>query len=106
MKMKMGARMKAIRELTGLTRDAFVTALKLDLTRYKNVEYLRCRVGEEEVEKVGEHLPELLEWLAFEGDIEVQRLANSPNQLSKIVAARVNAGIIPEGYHLEERLKY
>ncbi|MFS1525791.1 helix-turn-helix domain-containing protein [Microbulbifer sp. 2304DJ12-6] len=105
MRLRAGERLKAIRELMGLTREEFANLLSLDMIRISNIEQKRAKVAEEEFEKVGQRFPELIPYLAYEGDIVLADLKASDEKLCALVAAKIEAGQIPRGFHLEENLK-
>ncbi|WP_445357307.1 helix-turn-helix domain-containing protein [Microbulbifer sp. ANSA002] len=104
-KLRAGDRLRAIRELTGLTQKEFAELLKLELVHLKNMEYKKNRVTEECYEAVGFTFPELLPWFVYEGPVNLQGLRNSENKLCKFIAARIDAGLVPEGYFSEGSIR-
>ena len=105
MKLKTGERLKALREMIGLTREEFAEMLNLDFIRIRNIEQKKVRVAEDEFAKIGKMFPELLHWLTFEGNISLDDLKNSDEKLCRLVAAKIEAGQLPSGYHLEDKIK-
>lgn len=97
-------RLKAIRLMAGMSQSKFATLCKLDLSRLNNIESRRVRVSEGEFAAIGELFPEFLVWLASEGDIDIVACRESKSSYSRIIAARVDIGEIPDGYCLEDRL--
>ncbi|WP_041598356.1 hypothetical protein [Hahella chejuensis] len=105
MRLKAGERLKALRELAGFTRQEFSSITNIELIRLTNLEKLRARVAEDEYEKLGLLFPEVIPWFAYEGDISLEALRSSEQKLCRLIAARFEAGQIPEGYFLEEKFK-
>ncbi|AZZ94707.1 XRE family transcriptional regulator [Hahella sp. KA22] len=105
MRLKAGERLKGLRELAGFTRQEFSNITNIELTRLTNLEKLKARVAEDEYEKLGLLFPDIIQWLAFEGDISLEALRVSENKLCRLLAARFEAGQIPEGYYFEEVIK-
>lgn len=103
--LKPGDRVRAIRELMGLTQREFAEILGIDLVKLKNVEYKRHRVTEEVYEAIGRTFPELLPWFVYEGPLTLDELRHSQSNLCKVAAARIEAGLVPDGYFSEETLK-
>ncbi|WP_299940172.1 helix-turn-helix transcriptional regulator [uncultured Microbulbifer sp.] len=106
LKLRAGDRLRAIRELMGLTRDDFAEQLGLDFIRIQNIERKKAKVAELEYERIGLRFPEFISFLTHEGDILVSELSTSSEKLCRLAAARIEAGIIPQGFYLEEKLKY
>lgn len=104
-KLKPGDRVRAIRELIGLTQKEFAEVLGVDLTQLKNIEYKRNRVTEDFYEAIGRTFPELLPWFVYEGPLTLEELQQSQSNLCKVAAARIEAGLIPEGYFAEVAFK-
>lgn len=105
MEYKTGERLQLIREIIGLTREEFSEILGIDQIRLKNMEQTKCRVAEDEFEKIGLHFPQLLPWLAYEGDITMESLKESDDRLIKLAVARIQAGQLPKESGLEEKIK-
>jgi plasmid maintenance system antidote protein VapI len=105
MKYKAGERLQVMRELMGVTRVDFADMLGLDFFRLKNIEQKKCRMGEEEFAKIGAMFPEMLFWLTFEGDISLEELRNSPATLVRLIAAKIEAGQLPQGYDITDKIK-
>jgi transcriptional regulator with XRE-family HTH domain len=105
MKLKAGDRIKALRELVGITREEFANNLEIDFIRLRNIEQKKCRVSEDEIAKICAAFPEVGPWLAWEGDISLDSLKESQRALCKLIAAKIEAGQIPQGYDLEEKIK-
>lgn len=105
MKLRAGQRLKAIRELMGMTRDEFCELVGVEWVRLRNVEQLNAKMAEDEFAKIGRMFPELMPWLTYEGDIVVDDLRNSQEKFCRLVAAKIDAGQIPPGFYLEEKLK-
>ncbi|MCO1336004.1 helix-turn-helix domain-containing protein [Microbulbifer sp. OS29] len=105
LKLRAGDRLKVIRELMGLTRDEFAELLKLDYIRLKNIEQKRAKVAEFEYEQFGQRFPELIPFFTYEGDIVISDLSASNERLCRLVAAKIEAGQIPQGFYLEEKIK-
>ncbi|MCO1336003.1 helix-turn-helix domain-containing protein [Microbulbifer sp. OS29] len=105
LKLRAGDRLRVIRELMGLTRDEFAELLKMDYVRLRNVEQKRAKVSEFEYEQAGKLFPELIPYFAYEGDIVVSELAESEQELCRLMAAKIEAGQIPRGFYVEEKIK-
>ncbi len=105
MKLRAGDRLKAIRELMGMTREEFGQLIDIDWVRIKNIEQKKARVAEDEFAKIGQMFPELMPWLTYEGDIDLEGLKTSQEKLCRLVAAKIEAGQIPSGFYLEEKIK-
>ncbi|TVZ39413.1 hypothetical protein P886_3817 [Alteromonadaceae bacterium 2753L.S.0a.02] len=86
-----GKRLQVIRFLTGITREEFAEMFEFDITRLKNMEQDRCRVSEYEFRKIGERLPELLPWLAFAGEISLERIKANDDSLMRMIVARLES---------------
>ncbi|WP_019530618.1 helix-turn-helix domain-containing protein [Dasania marina] len=99
-----GQRLKAMRLLTGLVQDEFAEIIGMPLSRLKNVE-TRSRMYDHEIEDVLTIFPEFAKWLSYQGDITLGELQESQSKLCRIVAAKLDAGIYPEGYDLENKIK-
>ena len=106
-RLKAGERLKGLREITGLTQAEFAEVTGLSLIRLRNLEHRKARVAEDEFEKIGELFPEFVHWMTYEGDISIEDLKNSDQLVCRLFAAKiaVDAGQIPAGYHLEDKLK-
>ena len=104
-KLKAGERLKGLREITGLTQAEFAEVTGLSLIRLRNLEHKKARVAEDEFEKIGVLFPQFVHWMTYEGDIDMEDLKNSDQNLCRLIAARIDAGLIPSGYHLEEKIK-
>lgn len=105
MKTKAGERLKALRLLMGLTQDEMADYLELPRQRYKNVENLKVRMAEDEFAATCERFPEFAFYLTFEGDIDFQAVQSSQERLVKLAGAHIEAGRIPAGFFLEEKIK-
>jgi transcriptional regulator with XRE-family HTH domain len=106
MKYKAGERLRFLRELMGLTREQFANTIGIDFIRLRNMEQKRCRVGEDEFAKIGLLFPEIIPWIIFEGDINLELLKVSDQVLLHLVAAKIEAGQFPKGAEFEEKIKY
>ncbi|WP_299580860.1 helix-turn-helix transcriptional regulator [uncultured Microbulbifer sp.] len=104
-KLRAGDRLRAIRELTGLSQREFADLLGVDLMPMKNAEYKKNRVTEECYEAMGKNFPELLKWFVYEGPINLQELRNSDSKYCKFIAARFDAGLVPEEYFPEDLIR-
>lgn len=105
MRLKAGERFKGLRELMGMTRREFAEAVQIDEARIRNIELQRTKVNEDDFAKIGQLMPELLPWLTYEADITFDELAQSESKWLRLVAARIEAGQIPEGYYLDKFIK-
>ncbi len=103
MKLSAGERIKIIRDLTGYTREQFAEQINVELLRMRNIEQGKVRVAEMEFAGVGILLPEMVAWLVYEGDIVLDDLKNSESPLSRLIAARIDAGHVPE--EIKDKLK-
>lgn len=105
MKTKGGDRLKAVRLLFGLGREEFADMIGISFNRYCNVEQKRAKLGEDEIAAVCSRFPEFTHWMAYEGVILVNELKHSSESLCRLVAAKIEAGQIPTGYFIEDRIK-
>ena len=103
MEFRAGERLKVVRDLMGVTRQDFADMLGIDFIRLRNVEQLRARMSEDEFAVIGEQFPELMPWLVYEGPVDLQALKDSQHHLCRLVAARIDAGQFPPGFHIAER---
>lgn len=104
MQLRCGERLKGMRELFGLTREEFCELTGIDVMRMKNIEQRKIRVAEDEFAIVGRRFPEFLHWIAYEGQIHLSDLRNSQETLCRLAGAKFEAGQIPKGYFLEEKI--
>lgn len=104
-KLQTGERLRAMRELIGLQQDEFAEIIGLSHQRVRNIENQRVQVTAKDIESVCDVFPEFLAWLAVEGDITLADLKESQSKMCKAIAARIEAGLVPTGYHLEEKIK-
>lgn len=105
MKHKAGERVKALRELIGFTREDFADLLGIDFVRLRNIEQRKVRMAEEEFAVIGKSFPEMIHWIAYEGDISLDGLRNSEENLCRLIAAKYVAGQLPDGFELESKIK-
>ncbi|MCV0166752.1 helix-turn-helix domain-containing protein [Pseudomonas aeruginosa] len=70
-----GKRLRALRELMGLSRPQFVELVGMTAKRLENIENELQRMHDEDFEKVCGTFPEFSDWIAYEGSIEPQSIA-------------------------------
>lgn len=99
-------RAKAVRELTGLGREAFADLVGLGYNRLSTLEHDRARMSVEDLEAITNVLPEFTEWIIRGGKIEMSALEASSNDLCKVAANRIRRGVMPDGYGLELSIYY
>jgi transcriptional regulator with XRE-family HTH domain len=104
-KLQPGKRLQAMRALTGLTQAEFSEVVDIPLMRIKNLEANRARLKDSDFESVCSVFPEFAKWMTYEGDITLDDLKESQNKLCNLIAAKIEAGIIPKGYNLEEKFQ-
>lgn len=104
-KLEPGKRLRAMRELIGLTQGDFAEIVGIPRYRLTKLENLITQISIKDIEAVTDVFPDFLSWLAVEGDITLADLKESQSKLCKAIAARIEAGLIPEGYFLEEKIK-
>lgn len=90
-----GERIRFIREMLGMTRDEFSKAMGINYSRLNNIEKLLAKVNEDEFYQIGRFMPEVLLFIACEDNLDMQACRNSENNLSRLLAARVDANQIP-----------
>lgn len=95
-------RMKALRELMALTREAFCELIHLPYTRVANLENDRARLSVEDLAAVLRVFPQFNHYLIFGDSLDVSALEDSDDARCQSVAFRIKSGDIPEGYGLEE----
>jgi transcriptional regulator with XRE-family HTH domain len=101
-----GERIRAIRDLTNLTRKEFAQKLNLDFLRLRSIEQGKIRAAEDEFEKVGSAFPAMIYWLTYEGEIILEDLHNSPNDLERVISAKIEADLLPNDLNLKEKIVY
>jgi transcriptional regulator with XRE-family HTH domain len=101
----MGDRIRGFRELIGHTRKDFAEIIGVDPQRLRNVENGSAKANEDYIEAITVLFPEFVHWIAYEGEIDFKALQESQTALVRLAAARIEAGLIPEGYFLEENIK-
>ncbi|CEI09256.1 hypothetical protein PAMH19_2015 [Pseudomonas aeruginosa] len=70
-----GKRLRALRELMGLSRPLFAELVGMTAKRLENIENELQRMHDEDFEKVCGTFPEFSDWIAYEGSIEPQSIA-------------------------------
>ena len=70
-----GKRLRALRELMGLSRPQFAELVGMTAKRLENIENELQRMHDEDFEKVCGIFPEFSDWIAYEGSIEPQSIA-------------------------------
>ncbi|WP_070337005.1 helix-turn-helix domain-containing protein [Pseudomonas aeruginosa] len=70
-----GKRLRALRELIGLSRPQFAELVGMTAKRLENIENELQRMHDEDFEKVCGTFPEFSDWIAYEGSIEPQSIA-------------------------------
>ncbi|HFH3233302.1 TPA: helix-turn-helix domain-containing protein [Pseudomonas aeruginosa] len=70
-----GKRLRALRELMGLSRPQFAELVGMTAKRLENIENELQRMHDEDFEKVCGTFPEFSDWIAYEGSIEPQSIA-------------------------------
>ncbi|HGM6913067.1 TPA: helix-turn-helix domain-containing protein [Pseudomonas aeruginosa] len=70
-----GKRLRALRELMGLSRPQFAELVGMTAKRLENIENELQRMHDEDLEKVCGTFPEFSDWIAYEGSIEPQSIA-------------------------------
>lgn len=105
MNTKAGDRLKALRMLMGLDQNEMAEILGIEPSRYKNVEAKKVRVAEDEFSAVCSRFPEYVHYLTYEGELDLEAMRRSQEALVKFAAAAIEAGKIPAGFFLEEKIK-
>lgn len=100
-----GDRLKALRQLMGLTQEEMAELFDISLSRYKNVEKKTVRMAEGEFSAACSRFPEFVHYLTYQGKIDIKALHESQDKLVRFAAAAIDAGKIPEGYFLEDSLE-
>ncbi len=95
-------RVKAVRELLGLTRPAFCELVGIEFSRMATLEHDRARMSVEELALIDNVLPEFTTYLLHGKSLDLALLSASPNEMFKFVVLRIRNGEIPSGYGLEE----
>ncbi|HCE7276298.1 TPA: helix-turn-helix transcriptional regulator [Pseudomonas aeruginosa] len=70
-----GKRLRALRELMGLSCPQFAELVGMTAKRLENIENELQRMHDEDFEKVCGTFPEFSDWIAYEGSIEPQSIA-------------------------------
>jgi transcriptional regulator with XRE-family HTH domain len=95
-------RMKALRHLLALTREAFCELIHLPYTRVANLENDRANLSVEDLAALLRVFPEFNQYLIFGEALDVALLEGSSNERCQAVAYRIKNGDLPEGFGLEE----
>lgn len=95
-------RVKAVRELLGLTRPVFCDMVGIDYSRMATLEHDRSRMAVEELAQIDNVLPQFTSYLLHGKELDLTVLADSQSDVLKFAAMRLRNGEIPEGYGLEE----
>ncbi|MEW5250715.1 helix-turn-helix domain-containing protein [Microbulbifer sp. 2201CG32-9] len=88
-----GGRLRIIRETLGFTQPEFAEKLGLKFHQIQNIEYGRHRITEEVFATVGKNMPELLPWVAYGGQTDIEVVRKSDNPLCKLIATRIDIGL-------------
>lgn len=99
-----GKRVMFVRELLGMTRDEFVKQTNISFNRLSNIEKLLAKVNEEEFYHLGRTMPEVLLFIACEGEINLQQCRASQHNLCRLLAARVDNDQLPANNDLVNRI--
>lgn len=102
MKITPAKRVKAVRELVGLTRQKFGDLVGLDYLRMATLENDRGRMAVDDLSAIDNVFPELTMYLLHGKELNLTNLESSTNELLKFAVMRIRNGDIPEGYGLEE----
>ncbi|EPQ5302432.1 TPA: helix-turn-helix transcriptional regulator [Pseudomonas aeruginosa] len=81
-----GKRLRALRELMGLSRPQFAELVGMTAKRLENIENELQRMHDEDFEKVCGTFPEFSDWIAYEGSIEPQSIAWKVADLAQAAA--------------------
>lgn len=105
MEVSAAMRMKALRELVAMTREAFCDAVSMSYTRVANLENERARLSVEDLAALLRVFPEFDRYLIFGDILDVSALAQSKNEKCQEAAQMIRGGVIPSGYGLELVIK-
>lgn len=100
-----GDRLRALRVMIGLEREEMAELLGVSKTRYKNVEQKNARMAEDVIGPLCQKFPELCLYITCEGEIDLNKLKESQEKLVNVIAAKIEAGLIPEGSYIESVVK-
>lgn len=100
---KPSERLKIIREALGVTQNEFADALNLRPSLLKSIEYQRQRISEEVFAAVGKAMPEFLPWVVYGGKVSLDQLRMSESSWCKLIANRIDIGLIPNSSFLEQK---
>ncbi len=104
MKTTASQRLKGLRELTGLKRKEFADIVGIDESHLKSIELNRAQLNEDDYAKVCRHFPSFTAWLTYEGEIDIAALKQKQEALMKFIALRIESGMVPDGYFMEEAI--
>lgn len=102
--MTAGQRIKLLRITLNQTRQEFGALIDVEIYRLRNVESGRVRAAEEELANVSQLCPELIHWIVYEGDISMAEVRKSESPIVRLFGAQVDAGMVPKGEGLEDKL--
>jgi transcriptional regulator with XRE-family HTH domain len=102
MEISAARRVKAVREMLGMTRPAFCELVGIEFSRMATLEHDRARMSVEELALIDNVLPEFTTYLLHGKVLDLIPLATSANETVKFVGMRLKNGEIPAGYGLEK----
>lgn len=110
MEFSAGERFQIVREMLDFTREDFAKLTGIPFTRLRNIEHERTILNVEDFQKLAAVLPELLPWIIYEGDINLDDLRASKHPQSRVMAeifeqGRQPGGRMPGGRVFKSRFK-
>lgn len=100
-----GERFQIVREMLEISREDFSDLTGIPFTRLRNIEHNRTILNVDDLQLLAKILPELLPWIIYEGNINLDELRASRHQLSRSVAEIFEYGRLPGGRVFRSRFK-
>lgn len=104
LKTQAGQRIKALRQLFGITQKDFAELIGIPLTRYKSIEILNTRTAEDVLATVCTLFPSFMAYVVIEGDIYLKSLAESSSSYERLAVARYDARSLPSDSGINEHI--
>lgn len=105
MEFSAGERFQIVREMLDFSREEFADLTGIPFARLRNVENARTILNVEDFQKLALVIPEMLPWIIYEGDINLEALRKSKFPQSRAVADMFDQGRLPGGRVFKSRFK-
>lgn len=105
MEFSAGERFQIVREMLDFTREDYAELTGIPFTRLRNIENDRTILNVDDLQKLALVMPEMLPWIIYEGDINLDELQKSKFPQSRVVADMFEQGRLPGGRVFKSRFK-